>query len=122
MNTDQFKIEYRKSRGNLHVRPRGNLDNEAVRELLELIHEKYERRGFVFIDTSDLSTHDPGSIRIFKTMIESSPVVSPADLVFKGAKGMAIAPDGSRVLSQPRKRCCGGNGNCANCSCHSSRH
>jgi len=121
MSTGQFEIEYRKSRGNLHVYPRGHLNEESVQKLLEVIHSQYDGQGLVFIDTNHLGGHDPVSINTFKTLIESSHTIPPARVVLKGAKGLDFAPEGSRVLIAHGKGRCAGNGNCARYACHSGQ-
>ncbi len=121
MNCSPFEIHCRESRGNLHVQPRGPLDAHTVLQLIELLHERYEGTGLVFVDTGALEDVHPQAADTFKASIESDAVIPMARLVFKGIKGFDMAPEGCSVLIIPKKRCCRGKGNCSGCDCHSER-
>lgn len=111
-----FKIEYRRSNGNLHVRPRGDFDGSSAWELINLIDEKYDGKGRVFIDTHNLREMCPFGCRTFQCRLSLGRL--PADrFFFKGEKGFEIAPRGSKVIVATQERRCRCNGNCAGCRC-----
>lgn len=119
MNPSSFEIHFRRGHGNLHVRPKGRLDRRAAEELLDLLHNRYDGAGLVFVDTAALEDVQPLAADTFRSTIESDAVIPIHRLLFKGIKGFDIAPPGCRVLVTPHKRCSGGKGNCSGCSCHS---
>ncbi len=121
MSHSPFEIHCRESRGNLHVQPRGHLDSESVRELLDLLRERHEGAGLVFLDTGALRDVLPQAADTFKASLECDAVIPVARLVFKGVKGLDMAPEGCRILITPQKRCCSGKGNCSGCDCQSRR-
>lgn len=112
-----FHIETKKSRGNLHVMPTGNLDGNAARELLRVLHENYEGSGRVFIKTDRLDEVSPAGCQAFRDGL--NPTLLPMEqLFFKGEKGLKMAPGGSRVLILgPHSRRCRCSGRCAVCKC-----
>ncbi len=120
MNDSPFEIHCRKSHGNLHVKPRGNLDVDTARRLLELIEDRYDGAGFVFLDTAALQHIQPQGADIFRSSFEQDPVVPIPRFFLKGRRGFDIAPEGCRVLVVPPKGCCKGKGACSECSCRSS--
>ncbi|MEZ4525813.1 MAG: hypothetical protein R2941_07830 [Desulfobacterales bacterium] len=113
-----FQIEFRNSRGNLHVRPSGNFDGISAWTLLNFIHEKYDHRGNVFVDTRHLHHTCPFACKTFRCGINFG-IVPTERLFFKGKKGFDMAPEGSRVIEGSQKhKCCG---NCENCPCSGSK-
>ena len=121
MSTD-FQMHYRHNKTNLHVRVKGTFDGTSAHELLNLFQREY-RGGNVFVDTAALGEIMPFGKNILQSRLCQTPVQA-ASLFFKGEKGFAVAPSGSRVLlvkqdktapdAGRKKHCCG---NCANCTC-----
>lgn len=105
MNTN-YLIEYRTSEGNLHIKPKGCLSEGAALSLTDLIREKYDGQGRVFINTHDLTNIDPDCFGIFNSGMLSK-TLPPDRLFFKGEKGFELAPKGSRVLLTPKNFKCG---------------
>jgi hypothetical protein len=115
MNTN-FHVTLEKSNGNLNLRLTGNFDGSSAWKLINLLHEHYSGKGKIFVDTHDLRDILPFGCSVFKYHLNQRRL--PADrLVFKGKKGLEIAPEGSHVLLEPEKHKCRYNGDCANCSC-----
>ena len=113
-----FQIEFKKINGNLHVQPRGDFDGNSAWELLNLLHEQYDGKGEVHIDTHNLREICPFGCSTFQCKLNIGKL--PVDrLFFKGKNGYKIAPAGSEVLDVYKKHLCRCNGNCANCSCSS---
>lgn len=111
-----FQIEFKRSKGDLHVHPRGDFDGSSAWELINLLREKYNGKGRVFIDTHNLRKICPFGCSTFQGRLNLSRV--PANkLFFKGGKGFEIAPKGSRVLIMPEKHGDQCKGNCVNCLC-----
>ena len=81
----------------MHVRPKGTFDGNSAWELINLIHEKYNGLGRVFIDTRGLGEIHPFGRCIFKDHLDSK-ILPFRRLFFKGEKGLEIAPNGSRIL------------------------
>jgi hypothetical protein len=52
--SQNFKIDFKLSKGNLHVSPEGDFDNFSAYALVHLLHEQYEGKGKVFINTQKL--------------------------------------------------------------------
>jgi len=115
-----FQINARKSNGNLYVQPAGDFDGSSAWMLVNLLHEKYEGRGRIFINTNSLGKIYPFGCSIFKNRIDLSRL--PADrLFFKGKKGFKIAPNGTRVILVPEKQLRKCSGNCAGCRCSGNK-
>jgi len=115
-----FQIESKTSNGDLHLRPRGDFDGSSAYELLDFIHNKYDGRGRVFIDTNHLHHLCSFGCNTFRCGLNFS--LLPADRIFfKGEKGFEIAPNGSRVIVAPgaKKHHC--TGNCKNCRCSAEK-
>lgn len=114
--SSNFSIQSRRSNGNLHLRPRGDLDGSSAWELIRLIHKKYDGTGRIFIDTHDLGRVYPFGCDIFKWRLTMGNI-RPQSLFFKGKKGLGMAPNGSRVIVATRDARCRCDGNCRNCPC-----
>lgn len=120
-------LEYRHSHNNLHVQLGGSFSEESAFSLLTLLKREYHSGGRVFINTDGLSDVDKNGANVLHMQWSSLDI--PAGLLFlKGEKGMALAPQGSRILivrknaeASPKPaalhkhKCCG---KCANCKCH----
>lgn len=112
----RFQVELRKSHGNLHVKTKGDFNGRSAWDLINLLHEKYEGYGRVFIDTHSLEEMCPFGCGTFKNRLDTG--LLPADRIyFKGENGFKIAPDGCRVILNSRDHRCRCDGNCANCRC-----
>lgn len=116
-----FHVELRKSNGNLHVSPKGDFDGSSASELVNVLHEQYDGKGRVFIDTNKLREMYPFGCAVFQCRL--NPRRLPTDrLFFKGEKGHEMAPKGSKVLVTPDKERCGCNGDCAKCPCSQKKN
>ncbi len=111
-----FHIKFRKSRGNLHLRPKGTFDGNSAWELIHLVHDKYDGQGRVFIDTGGLGEVSPFGRCIFKDHLDAT-ILPFRRLFFKGEKGFDIAPNGSRVLITPPRGNQLGHGMCRQRPC-----
>lgn len=97
-----FQVAYKKSNGNLHVSPKGDFDGSSAWELVNLLHEHYDGKGQVFIETDDLRTMCPFGCSTFQCRLNLRRI--PAERIFfKGEKGFEIAPKGSRVIGRQKK-------------------
>ena len=93
----EFKIGFRYSAGNLHLRPQGRFNGMGAWVLYKTIRRYYPGSGRIFVNTSGLRTISPLGIDLFKDLMKSRTV--PVNrLYLKGEKGFQIGPDGSRVL------------------------
>jgi hypothetical protein len=117
---NNFSIEYRKSHGNLHVYPKGDLNGSSACQLVEFIHKNYSGRGRVFINTNQIREVLDFGIAAFKYRI-SQGNFAKGNLFFKGEKGLKIAPNGCKIIVQNRGNQCQCNGNCARCLCQVPR-
>lgn len=116
----RFRIDFKESNGNLHIRPKGPLDGSSACALLQFLHDHYGGTGRVFIDTRDLEEILPFGCSTFQSRLNRKWI--PADrMYFKGDKGFKLAPDGSRVLvlNENRRQCC--DDRCENCTCGKAR-
>jgi hypothetical protein len=96
--------------------PKGDFDNFSAYELVHLLHEQYEGKGKVFIDTQKLCKICPFGCKLFKSRLDKNRL--PAQqLFFKGENGFKIAPNGSKVIVSHKKHNCRCNGDCAYCAC-----
>lgn len=111
-----FSVQMRKSNGNLHLRPKGDLDGSSAWVLIRMIYESYDGKGRVFIDTQDLREMHPFGCGILKCELRKG-IVPTERLYFKGKNGFEMAPNGSRVIVPAKVPSCRCNGNCQNCLC-----
>jgi len=111
----KFQIKHRKSGGNLHIHPEGDLDGSSAFQLANLIRKKYDGKGRVFINTDSIKEIFPFGKSVFQGQLDFKTL--PADrLFFKGKKGFEIAPNGSRVIISRKQHQCKCNGDCRNCA------
>jgi hypothetical protein len=105
-----FSIQLRRSNGNVHLRPRGDLDGSSAWVLIHMIHENYNGKGRIFVDTQDLHQIHPFGCNILKYELTTG-IIPPHCLFFKGQKGFEIAPNGSRVIVAAKRSqsLCDGN-------------
>ena len=93
-----FKVEFKKSSEDLHLHVSGDFDGSSAWELLNLIHEKYDGKGRVIINTQNLCEIYPFGCSTFQCRLHLCRL--PANrLFFKGEKGFDIAPCQSTVLT-----------------------
>jgi hypothetical protein len=111
----KFSVQFRKSNGNLHLRPRGELDGSSAWVMINIIRERYDGKGRVFIDTQDLGEIHAFGCGIFKSELRKG-IVPPDCLFFKGEKAFELAPNGSKVILVSKRQACPCNGTCINCS------
>ena len=99
----KFHIKLKRNNGNLHLRVAGIFDGSSAWQLVNLLHKKYDGKGQVFIDTNGLRDIYPFGCSTFQCQL--NPRRLPANrLVFKGEKGLEIAPDGSKVIVAPGRQ------------------
>ncbi len=111
-----FNIETQQRDGDLHVQTRGDFNGSSAMQLIHTLHEKYNGRGKVFIETNHLREICPFGCRTFQCRLDKHKL--PVErLYFKGQKGLEMAPEGSTVIASSHKDGCGCNGNCRNCPC-----
>lgn len=98
-----FQIDLRHSAGNLHVHLLGEFNGMCAWELLKIL-KKHHRSGRVFVNTDDIRYIAGDGVHLFHVHMNRRHMRRDW-LYFKGMKGFAIAPDGSRVLicNKPRK-------------------
>ena len=116
-----FQIEVKKSNGRLLVVPRGDFDGNSAWELVNLLHEQYDGKGQVVIDTRNLREMCPFGCSTFRCRLNQSRLPSNR-LSFKGKKGYDIAPEGSKVVVSHKKHRCRNKGNCVNCPCSGEKN
>lgn len=115
------QMQFKKSNGNLHIQPKGDFDGSSAWELINLIHDQYDGKGRVIIDTRNLGQIHPFGCNTFQCRLNLRAM--PADrLCFKGKKGFEIAPNGSRVIDNSQKAPCRCNGNCEKCTCSGKKN
>lgn len=111
-----FKIECRKSVGNLHIYPKGILDGSSACQLMNLIKEKYKGKGRVFINTDQIKEALPFGTATLGFQIGEISI--PRDRIyFKGKHALVMAPNGCRVIARNNRGLCRCDGNCAGCFC-----
>ncbi len=120
MHTSPFQMRYEKTDSALRVWPAGAFDNAAALQLHALLLEQYEGQHRVFIDTADLQDAEQQGAALFRERLSDSAI--PCDhLVFKGEHGLALAPEGSKIVMRrtPEEHVCCGQ--CAECRCGHGR-
>ncbi len=112
-----FQVTFKKSNGNLHIKPVGDFDGSSAWQLINLLDEKYDGKGRVFIDTRNLRKVHSFGCSTFQCRFHFCRVPA-TQLFFKGKKGYELAPKGSKVIGgTPTNHLCRCNGNCTNCPC-----
>jgi hypothetical protein len=92
-----FRVDYRLSVGNMHIRLIGEFSGMCAWELIKTIRMRHSGPGRIFVDTNGLSGISPEGTWLFKSHMTRYGV--PSDwLYFKGPEGFKIAPDGARVI------------------------
>jgi hypothetical protein len=93
----KFRIEHRRSAGNLHVRLHGEFDGMCAWELIKTIRWQSPGAFRVFVDTAGLGRISDAGAELFKDLMTRKPL--PKDwLYFKGMRAKSIAPEGSRLI------------------------
>jgi hypothetical protein len=116
-----FQIQFKKSKGNLHIQTKGDFDGSSAWELINLIHDQYDGKGRVFIDTRNLDEIHPFGCNTFQCRLNIE-VLPTNRLCFKGKKGFEIAPNGSRIIVNSKNNPCRCNGNCKRCICSAKKN
>ena len=112
----KFQVTFKKRNGDLHLQTRGDFDGSSAWRLINLLREKYDGTGRVFIDTRGLREICPFGCTTFQCELGQHRL--PAGrLVFQGENGHQIAPSGSKVVADSGKPARGCRGNCAECRC-----
>jgi hypothetical protein len=91
-----FRVQFKKSNGDLHIQTRGDFDGSSAWELINIIHDEYDGKGRVFIDTRNLGEIHPFGRNTFLCRLNFG-ILSADRLCFTGEKGFEIAPRGSRI-------------------------
>jgi len=112
---ESFRIECRKSGGNLHIYPNGMLDGSSACQIMNLVNEKYNGKGRVFINTDQIKDALPfGTATLGFQIGESS--IPRGRICFKGKNAFVMAPNGCEVIGKTKRdRCCWRGGKCARC-------
>ncbi len=97
-----FDISIRNSSGNLHIRLQGAFDAVCAWTLIKTISKHYPGTGRVFVATGPLDTVQPDGVTMLRQHMNAK-IMPLSKLFFKGEKGFALAPDGSRVVIGHRK-------------------
>ena len=113
---NSFHMTVYKHNHDLHIRPVGDFNGSSALELLNLLHDQYDGKGRVFIDTARLCEVCPFGTKTFQCRLDRCRIPVHR-LCFQGEKGSAIAPDGSVILKKPDHTKCPGKGNCKTCKC-----
>lgn len=116
-----FHMDYEQRGDNLLINAQGIFDEHSASELHGLMMRHYNG-GRIMIDTASLEETIPTGCHEFRRRMNGCGI-PPEQLLFKGEKGFAIAPDGSRVVvRQARTHTCNCVVKCANCTCKSGGH
>lgn len=111
-----FDIEARDINGNLHLELTGDFDGNSAWELVDAIKTHYAGNGLVLINTENIGEVMTFGREVLENLMTTNKI--PKDkLIFEGAKGTEIGPDGwNQVMGVERNLCrCHGCGN--NCDC-----
>ena len=80
---ESFRIECRKSGGNLHIYPNGILDGSSACQIMNMVNEKNNGKGRVFINTDQIKDALPfGTATLGFQIGESS--IPRGRICFKG--------------------------------------
>ena len=115
-----FRIDFNFKDENLYFRPCGLFDGSSAWELVNLIHDKYQGKGNVFVDTVGLSAIMPYGAHIFKNHLKKQ-IVPGSKLYFVGTKGYELAAPENYVLAERPKASCTCGSKCKNCGGGCSR-
>lgn len=95
-----FHVAFKRRNGNLHIFAKGDFDGNSAWELVNLLHDQYDGKGDVIIDTHELRDMCPFGCSTFQYQLNLRRV--PAERIrFEGEKGYEIAPTGSSVIATP---------------------
>lgn len=100
MDSD-FNLDYRYSVGNLHIDLTGAFSRRCAWVLFKTIKRQYAGSGRIFVNTRHIDRVGSAGAALFKDFMAQL-TMTPDWLYFKGEKGFAIAPDGSRVITSPQ--------------------
>lgn len=111
-----FQVGIRRRKGTLHVNPRGKFDSNSAWTLIHKLVQSYKNEAQVIIDTGHLQDIQPFGCNTLQDQIDLSRI--PRDrLMFTGAKGPALAPEGCQVKKPCQSAKCRCNGKCKVCHC-----
>ncbi|SDB61623.1 hypothetical protein SAMN05660653_03217 [Desulfonatronum thiosulfatophilum] len=114
MNT-QFRMQTRKSRGNLHVQLEGIFDQQSASSLAQVLREAAAEHHRMFINTDGLAHIEPPATEILHAGLKDTDVNSR--IYFKGKKGRLMAMEGHRVIKSKPLHRCNCSGKCKVCKC-----
>lgn len=114
------RITMEQRNGNLHLTLAGSFSPDSASRLTELMDQGYTGAGNIFVHTKMLTEIAPDSRSIFAELLRAS-ALPQERLYFTGAKGLAIAPEASKVIVQQPAPGHGGCGRCQSCSCREKK-
>ena len=115
-----FSVDYRMSKGNMHVDLEGCFDTSAAKQFITFLSSFYRGEGRVFVDTAKLSLVTEHGAGYFKESFSHASVFA-GNLYLKGQRGFSLLPQGGRVIlmksevASEKKHVC--SGNCKECKC-----
>ena len=92
-----FSVDYRMSRGNMHVDLQGYFDASAAKQLLSFINSFHKGTGRVFVSTAKLSALTESGTKYFKEYFSHTSLVA-SNLYIKGEQGLTLMPQGSKLI------------------------
>lgn len=120
MDQSLFRIQARKSMGNLHLRLEGVFDGDSALVLSALLRERHTECDRLFIDTDRLQGVESFGADLFRLFLREYLEFSRR-VYFKGRNGIQMALEGQRVLRIKPHHGCGCSGKCKVCKCAESK-
>ena len=114
MHATNQNILSEKRRGNLFINLFGTLDHNSAIEIKDSIKLHYNGSGNIFFNVEKIKKlqEAPVGRRLLADVLADC-CLSPSKFFLIGKEGLAIGPQGCRVIVRRKKKCCG---KCKNCN------
>lgn len=114
------RLTMERRNGNLHLTLAGSFTPDSASRLAEFMDQGCQGPGNIFVHTKMITEVAPDARSVFAELLRAS-ALPQERLYFTGEKGLAIAPEASKVIVRKPATGHGGCGRCQSCSCREKK-